>query len=120
MCLITEPASPKENRRKFREMQQQEIAERRAAVSERYRKGWKLERIAKDIRVDKSTVSRDIHALLAEWERIAGLNVSAHIATELERLNGLQAEAWESFRKSQQPRKVATARRTVTPVEGTN
>jgi hypothetical protein len=100
----------------YRMVQKMFVAQRRAKVSELYLSGWTQKRIAAEIKVSEFTVSEDIHALIAHWSRTAGINISAQIATELERINNLEAAAWESFRKSQQPRRVASVRKAVTPV----
>lgn len=105
------------NTQSYRAAKRAEIAERRAKVSELYRKnGWTVYRIAKEIGCSVATVSEDMQALIAGWQRTAGTNTAAHIAIELEKINTLEAEAWESLRISKQPRRVATARKSVTPV----
>lgn len=112
-----EQTDAKQRQRKYRERKRHEIAERRAAVSERYRKGWTIEEIARDIGSTRSTVGEDIQAMIAEWGRTAGINISAHIAIELERINQLEGEARRAYETSKQPKRVASARRMITPVE---
>ncbi|MCG3147242.1 MAG: hypothetical protein PCFJNLEI_00680 [Verrucomicrobiae bacterium] len=92
------------------------IAQRRSRVSELYLSGWTQKRIAAEVGVSEFTVSEDIHALLAQWGRTAGINISAHIATEFEKLNNLEAQAWAAYEDSKRPRKVASASKRMLPI----
>jgi len=106
------------NTQSYRAAKRAEIAERRAKVSEHYRKnGWTVYRIAKELGCSVATVSEDMQALIAGWQRTASTNTAAHIVTELERINALEAEAWEALRISKQPKRLASARKSVTPVK---
>lgn len=106
--------------KKWRKQQQDAIIARRADVADRYKQCWTLERIAKDLKVSIGTVSEDIHAILANLGRTAGLDVSARIALELDKINLLENEAWESLKTSRQPKFVSSASETHTPVKDDN
>jgi len=106
------------NTQSYRAAKRTEIAERRAKVSELYRKnGWTVYRIAKELGCSVATVSEDMGALIAGWQRMAGTNTAAHVALELDKINLLEAEAWESLRLSKLPQRAATAHKSVIPVK---
>jgi len=103
--------------KKWRKRKNDAIVARRAAIAERYKQCWTLERIAKDLGVSIGTVSEDIHALLADLKRTAGMDVNARIAIELDKINLLENEAWESLKTSRQPKFVSSASETHTPMK---
>ena len=106
------------NTQSYRAAKRAEIAERRAKVSEHYRKnGWTVYRIAKELGCSVATVSEDMGALIAGWQRTAGTNTAAHVALELDKINLLEAEAWESLRLSKLPQRAATVHKSVIPVK---
>ena len=100
-----------------RRTQKMLIFQRRARVSELYLSGWTQKRIATELKVSEFTVSEDIHALIDQWGRTAGINISAHIATEFAKLNNLESEAWAAFEDSKKTRRSASASKTVTPIK---
>lgn len=113
---VTQPTA-KESARRVRQRKRDAMVERRNRVSELYRQGLSQQKIAEAVGVEQATVSTDIHALIAEWGRTAGINISAHIATELSRINQLEGEARRAYELSKQPKRVASARKMTTPVE---
>jgi hypothetical protein len=104
--------------KQFRQQKLLEKLQRRAEVAERYRRCWTLQRIADDVGVSIFTVSEDIKALLSELGRTAGLHINARIALELDKINLLENEAWESLRLSKLPQRAADARKTAIPING--
>jgi predicted transcriptional regulator len=108
------------NRQSYRAAKRAEIAERRAKVSECYLKnGWTVYRIARELGCSVATVSEDKQALTAEWKLRAQLNVEAHIATELERINRTAAQAREGYEKSCEPKKITSVSKRVDPTDST-
>ena len=65
-----------------------------------------------------ATVSEDLQALIAGWQRTAGINISAHIATEFEKINYIEVEAWAAYENSKKPRRSASARKVTSVVDG--
>src|ERR1043166_7135014 len=65
--------------------------------------------IARELGLSTFTVSTDIAAMVAEWQRRAAVDFAAHVAVELQRLSGVETQAWESFEKSCQPKKITSA-----------
>ena len=90
---------------------------RRAEVAKRYRECWTLQKIADDIGVSIFTVHEDVKAMLAELGRTAGLDISARIAIELDKINLLENEAWENLRISKRPKFVSGATENVVAVK---
>ena len=113
---MSDKEEPKRGK-KYRALKLLKIAERRAAVAQKYKEGLTMERIAQALNCDPGTVCRDIHKLIADLGRTAGLDINARIALELDKINLLEAEAWESLKVSQQPKFVSSASETVTPVK---
>ena len=113
----TEELEYKGKNRQWRKQRLDAVMVRRAAVAERYKQCWTLERIAKDLGIAISTVHEDIHNLLSDLKRTAGLDINARIALELDKINLLENEAWESLKMSKQPKFVSSASETHTPVK---
>ena len=107
------------NTQSYRAAKRTEIAERRAKVSELYRKnGWTVYRIARELGCSVATVSEDLQALIDGWKRTAAVNTLAHIATELEKINCIEVEAWSAYESSKKPRRSASARKVTSVVDG--
>lgn len=75
------------NTQSWRARKRAEIAERRAKVMQRYREGMTQPQIARELGTSQFLVSEDINAQIAEWKRQAQIDIAAHIAQELERIN---------------------------------
>ena len=106
----------KEGKQSYRRATRALITERRARVAELYRCGHTQAKIAQQLDVSPFTISTDIGALIAEWKRKASIDIAAHFAIAAEKITRIEQEAWEAYRKSEQPRRSATAHRQVTPV----
>lgn len=87
------------------------IAERRAKVAALYLRGRTQSEIAAELGCSRFLVTKDIRALMADWQRRAEIDIAAHIAVELERINRLEARTWEAYEKSCLPKKTTSARR---------
>ena len=107
---------PKLTRTQYRLQKKHEIAERRALVSAMYKEGKSMRDIAKSLHCDPNTVCEDIHAMLAEWQKTAGINISAHIAIASEKIRRIEEEAWEAYRRSEKPKRSAAAHKNITTV----
>ncbi len=99
----------KEGRQSYRRAHKVAIAERRARVAQMYLAGRTQLQIACELGLSTFTVSTDIGAMVAEWRRMAAVDTAAHIAVELERIREVEVQAWESFRKSRQPKEIRSA-----------
>ena len=75
-----------------------------------------MREIAKSLHCDPNTVCEDIHAMLAEWQKTAGINISAHIAIASEKIRLIEQEAWKAYRKSEAPHRTASAHKNITTV----
>lgn len=91
-----------------------EVVERRHRVAELYLQGWPQHRIAAEVGVDQSTVSRDLKAIQKEWLASSLRNFDELRAQELAKIDRLEAQAQESFALSQQPAPDEMARYPVT------
>lgn len=78
-----------------------QIARDRKRVAELYLKGWLQVEIADELKIDQSTVSRDLSALLEEWKESALVDVDELKAQELAKINVLENEYWGAWKKSQ-------------------
>lgn len=85
-----------------------------------YHNGWTQRDIARAIAVADSTVSEDINALIAGWQKQAGIDMSAHIAVELQRINARERRAMEHFEKSCNPKTMADGGKSVHQVLDSN
>jgi len=78
------------------------IAQRRARVAELYFARWPQWRIAAEVGVNPGTISRDLQALLQEWQASGLHDFDAAKAEELARINDLERlyrEAWEESKR---------------------
>src|ERR1017187_10062005 len=96
------------DRQDFRKAKRAHVAERRALIAKRYLTGMTQPRIARELNLAQSTVCEDIKALIVGWERQANIDIAAHIAIELKRINYLEMRTRESFEKSCLPKRIAS------------
>ena len=78
------------------------IAQRRQLVTERYLEG-STQTIAQKLGVSQPTVSTDIKAIEKEWRCSALHNFDRCRGMELAKLDHLESEAWQAWRRSQEP-----------------
>ena len=78
----------------------------RTRVSELYLKGWTQWRIATELNVTQSTVSCDIKTLIKQSQKSQLLDIDQQKATELEKINKIELEAWEAWERSKQDREI--------------
>jgi hypothetical protein len=77
------------------------IAERRKTVASLYLQGKFQDEIAQVVKVDRGTVSRDLKAVQQEWLKSGVMDLNVVKARELARLDEIEREAWDAWRKSQ-------------------
>lgn len=79
-------------------------SERRRKVAAFYLEGKPQSQIARLVKVNQSTVSRDLEAVRAAWLASAVLDYNTKKAEELARIDHLEAEAWEAWHRSKKCR----------------
>lgn len=84
-----------------KKLQALQIADRRRRVAGMCLQGHKQADIAAAVGVDMSTVSRDLKAIEEQWTRSALLDLHAAKVKELARIDAIEREAWEAWRRSQ-------------------
>jgi hypothetical protein len=75
-------------------------AERRMRVAQLACEGKSQRDIARELRVDQGTVSRDLRRVRREWREQASDNYEAQLGEELAHLAHIQREAWAGWRRS--------------------
>jgi transposase len=78
------------------------IAERRKTVASLYLQGKFQHEIAKEVKVDRGTVSRDLTAIEAEWLKSGVMDLNAAKARALAKIDEIEREAWNAFKQSRQ------------------
>jgi hypothetical protein len=76
------------------------IAERRKKVTSLYLQGKFQDEIAKVVKVDRATVSRDLRSVQAEWLKSGVMDLNAAKARELAKLDEVERQAWDAWEKS--------------------
>jgi transposase len=76
------------------------IAERRKKVTSLYLQGKFQDEIAKVVKVDRATVSRDLKAVQAEWLKSGVMDLNAAKARELAKLDEVERQAWVAWEQS--------------------
>jgi len=82
------------------------VAKRRERVAEHYLAGMTQEAIAAELNVSQSTISSDLKALKQEWQESANHDFVLLKEMERKRLDRLDREAWDGWRRSQKPMEV--------------
>lgn len=77
------------------------IAERRTRATDLYLKGHPQYKIAEILGVAKSTITSDIQAVRKEWQKERLDDFFSARMRELKKLDALENEAWEAWRRSQ-------------------
>lgn len=79
---------------------------RRVRVAEMYLKGRKLGEICFLIGICRRTLKDDLTAIREEWKDARVGFMERAVAEQLEKLDQVEAEAWEQWERSKQPAKV--------------
>jgi hypothetical protein len=72
-------------------------------VAELYIQGWPQTRIAQELGVAQGTISTDVKALYEQWRASGVRDFDLARSIELEKLNLLEREAWEAWKRSCEP-----------------
>jgi len=75
---------------------------RRPEVARLYLEGAFQTDIAEQLGVTQATISRDLARIRKEWISSATVNYNEAVAKELARIDNVEREAWEAWRRSQQ------------------
>ena len=78
------------------------IDQRRERVAKLYLEGHNQQAIADRVSCCVATVCKDLKALQAEWRENAESDFSDKMATEIAKLDKIEATAWEGFRDSKE------------------
>lgn len=78
--------------------------QRRARVAELYVRGYRQSEIARELGVSQPTIHRDIKAVRAEWLTSSVRDFNEAKEEELKKLDALEQEAWDAWRRSQTER----------------
>lgn len=84
------------------EYRRKEIARnhRRAEVAELYLSGYVQARIADVLAIAQGTVSKDLAFLHKQWAESSLIDLDAKKALELKRIDTVEREAWDAWRRS--------------------
>jgi hypothetical protein len=73
----------------------------RAAIAELYLQRFSLREIAAQVKLGLATVSRDLQIVRKEWQERQKSSFNLYVSQELDRLDTLERQYWEAWRKSQ-------------------
>jgi hypothetical protein len=76
------------------------IAERRKTVASLYLQGKFQAEIAKEVHVDRGTISRDLKAIEAEWAKSGVMDLNVAKARELAKNDEVERQAWGGWERS--------------------
>lgn len=88
-------AAPKTKTRTERE-------EHLSKVADFYCKGWRQCNIAQELGVDPSQISYDLRILRGRWERASTHKIDRYKAQELAKIDHLEREYWDAWKRSKQ------------------
>ena len=74
----------------------------RAKIAKLYLKGWLQVEIADELGLNQSTVSRDLAALRDKWQESALVDINEAKSKELAKIDTLEIEYWQAWRRSQE------------------
>lgn len=76
------------------------MEKRRAQVAELYLKGWTQWEIARKVKVDQGTVSRDLKAMHEHWKAAGVRDLDAIKQKELDKIDHLERTYWAAWDRS--------------------
>jgi hypothetical protein len=94
------------------------IAERRKTVASLYLQGKFQEEIAKVVKVDRGTISRDLKAVQQEWLKSGVMDLSAAKAREVAKLDEVERQAWVAWEQSRKDAEIMEVTGTAQGGEG--
>lgn len=74
--------------------------QRKNLVLDYYLKGWSLSKISKELKVARSTISKDIAAIRQEWRCSRSDSFHSQQLHELARIDAIEREAWAQWESS--------------------
>lgn len=83
------------------------LTQRRQQVAELYLKGHSQSAIGEQLGVAQSTVWNDLDAIRRQWRESAVRDFDETRAVELQKLDLLEREAWDAWKRSQKPQQSA-------------
>src|SRR4051812_640004 len=98
------------------------VAKRRADAAELYLKGWWQSKIAEQLGVKQSCISKDIAVIHKQWLASAIEDVATLKQRELAKIDNLEVQYWEAWERSKKDyqQKTTKAKRTVATVKPGN
>ena len=84
------------------ERQPAQIERDRRKIGSLYLRGAIQADIAEELGLSQATVSRDIHALIQDWQRDAARDIGERKAQELAKVDTLELEYWQAWKRSQE------------------
>ena len=85
------------------------LRHRRKQVAALYLRGQSQRDIAQQLGVHQAQVSRDLKVLHQEWRASALQDFDARKARELAKIDELEREAWQAWKRSQEPLEITKA-----------
>jgi hypothetical protein len=101
-------------RRRAKVLSETKLAERRAKVAALYLEGQPQAEIARRLKVNQSTISRDLAVCRQEWRAGMLRDFDERQAEELAKLDRLEAEAWAAWQRSTRPAQTTTDEKVTT------
>lgn len=75
-----------------------------------YCRGYSMDRIAKEIGVSMQQISYDLKDIKERWKQRTTMDLDAKKSEELAKLDAIEMEAWDAFRRSQEEFTAQTVR----------
>lgn len=80
-----------------------EVARRRETVADLYVQGWSQTQISREMGVAQPTICTDLKAIQQQWKESSIRDFDLLREREVRKLDRLEREAWEAWRRSQNP-----------------
>lgn len=90
--------------------QRTDLAARRREVSKLYLSGRTQPEIARQLQVSQPTISRDLKYLQEKWIQSALVDINEAKGKEIAKIDSLEIEYWEAWRRSLKERKETTTK----------
>jgi len=79
------------------------LVRRRQQIAEYYLKGWSQTAIAEQLQIGQSIVCADLQLIRREWRSSTIRDFDLAQATELQKIDRIEREAWAAWEQSQKP-----------------
>lgn len=79
-----------------------QVTRDRRRIADLYLRGWLQADIAAELKIDQSTVSRDLSALQEEWRQSTLVDLNEAKSKELAKVDQLEREYWEAWERSKE------------------